>query len=160
MCGFYSIAFIEYTIAGKTLLDYTNLFCPNYYKKNNKKIFKYFKYKCGREVSLEFRLRKNDETRNYLLDEIKHKDLMNKKYKKTCKYFNYVEHLLILASTATGCVSFSALASLVLGIKICAITAGIKQHKLIIKKKKKKPDKRVLLGKDKLNTIKSILSKA
>ena len=84
---------------------------------------------------------------------------MNKKYKRTCKYFNYVEHLLILASTVTGCVSFSALASLVLGIKICAITAGIKQHKLIIKKKKE-PDKRVLLGKDKLNTIKSILSKA
>ena len=26
-------------------------------------MFKYFKYKCGREVSLEFRLRKNDETR-------------------------------------------------------------------------------------------------
>ena len=63
MCGFYCIAFIEYTLAGKTLLDYTNLFCPNYYKKNNKKIFKYFKYKCSREVSLEFRLRKNDETR-------------------------------------------------------------------------------------------------
>ena len=28
------------------------------------------------EASLEFRLRKIDETRNYLLDEIKHNDLM------------------------------------------------------------------------------------
>ena len=35
------------------------------------------------EASLVFRLRKTDETRNYLLDEIKH-DLMSKKYKKTC----------------------------------------------------------------------------
>ena len=33
--------------------------------------------------SLEFRLRKIDETRNYLLDGIKHNDLMSEKYKKT-----------------------------------------------------------------------------
>ena len=40
------------------------------------------------EASLEFRLRKNDETRNYLLDEIKHNKLMSEKYNKTCKYLN------------------------------------------------------------------------
>ena len=56
------------------------------------------------EASLEFRLRKIDETRNYLLEEIKHNDLMSEKYKKTCKYSNYVEHLLILASIITSCV--------------------------------------------------------
>ena len=59
------------------------------------------------EASLEFRLRKIDETRNYLLDEIKHNDLMSEKYKKTRKYLNYIEHLLILASTITGCISIS-----------------------------------------------------
>ena len=63
--------------------------------------------------SLEFRLKHIDETRNYLLDEVKHNDLKNEKYKKTCKYLNYVEHLLILVSTVIGCVSFSSLASLV-----------------------------------------------
>ena len=99
------------------------------------------------EASLEFRLRKIDETRNYLLDEIKHNDLMSEKYKKTCKYLNYVEYLLILASAVTGCVSISAFASLVsvpvgitnavAGIKICLMTAGIKKYKSIIKKKKK-----------------------
>ena len=31
MCAFYCIAFIEYMFAGKTLLDYTNLFSLNYY---------------------------------------------------------------------------------------------------------------------------------
>ena len=35
------------------------------------------------KASLKFRLRKIDETRNYLLDEIKHNDLMSEKYKKT-----------------------------------------------------------------------------
>ena len=49
--------------------------------------------------SLEFRLKKIDETRNYLLDEIKHNDLMSKKYKKTNKYLNYVKHLFILVWT-------------------------------------------------------------
>ena len=45
MCGFYCITFIEYILAGKTLLDYTNLylFSPNDYKNNGKIIYKYFK---------------------------------------------------------------------------------------------------------------------
>ena len=42
------------------------------------------------EASLEFRLRKIDETRDYLLDEMKHINLMTKKHKKICKYLNYV----------------------------------------------------------------------
>ena len=45
MCGFYGIAFIEYMVTGKTLLDYTNLFPPNNYKKNDKIIYKYFQDK-------------------------------------------------------------------------------------------------------------------
>ena len=60
------------------------------------------------EASLKFRLRKIDETRNYLLNEIKHNDLRSEKYKKTCKYLNYVENVLILSSTVAGCVSISA----------------------------------------------------
>ena len=30
---------------------------------------------------------------------------MSEKYKKTCKYLNYVEYLLISISIVTGCVS-------------------------------------------------------
>ena len=111
------------------------------------------------EASLEFRSRKIDETRNYLLDEIKHNNLMCEKYKKTCKYLNYIEHLLILASTVNGCVSVSVFASLVCGpigitssaveINIFAVTAGIKRSKSIIKEKKKKHDKLALLVKSK-----------
>ena len=44
--------------------------------------------------SLKFRLQKIDETRNYLLGEIEHNDLMSEKYKKTWNYLNYVEHCL------------------------------------------------------------------
>ena len=48
MCGFYYIAFIEYMIAGETLLLYTNLFSPNYYQNNDKIIYKCFKDKYGK----------------------------------------------------------------------------------------------------------------
>ena len=102
------------------------------------------------EASLEFRLRKIDETRNCLLEEIKHNDLMSEKYKKTCKYLNYVKNLLILVSRVTDCISVSAFASLVcvpvgftssaVGLNICVITSGIKKYKLILKKMKKKHD--------------------
>ena len=59
--------------------------------------------------------------------------------------------MLGLASIITGCVSISAFASLVcvlvgitsfaVRLKICAVTAGIKNYKSVIKKKKKKYDK-------------------
>ena len=41
----------------------------------------YFKINMLEEASLEFRLKKIDETRNYLLDEIKHNHLMIKRLK-------------------------------------------------------------------------------
>ena len=39
MCGFYCNAFIEYMLAGKTLLNYTNFFSPDDYEKNNKILY-------------------------------------------------------------------------------------------------------------------------
>ena len=52
-------------LAGKNLLDYTNLFSTNYYEKNKKIIY------MVEKSSLEFKLKNIDETRNYLLEEIK-----------------------------------------------------------------------------------------
>ena len=49
----------QFLIAGKTLLDYANLFSSNDYQKNDKIIYKYFKDKYSKEyVSLDFRLKK------------------------------------------------------------------------------------------------------
>ena len=45
--------------------------------------------------SLEFISKKINETRKYILEKINHNDLLSEKNKKTCKYLNYVEHLLI-----------------------------------------------------------------
>ena len=45
--------------AGKTLLDYTNLFSPNGYKKNDKIIDKYSKDKYGWESKSRVKIKKN-----------------------------------------------------------------------------------------------------
>ena len=42
MCGLFCIRFIDFMLKGKPLLDYTNLFSPNDYEKNDKIIRKHF----------------------------------------------------------------------------------------------------------------------
>ena len=121
-------------------------------------------------ISQEFRLKNIDETRNYLTQEINRNELISKNHKKICTTLNYIEHFLTVGSTITGCFSRSAFSSLVgipvgitssaIGLKICAITAGIKKCKSIVKKKRKKHDKIVLLIKSKLNSIGVLISKA
>ena len=43
MCGCFCIGFIDFMLAGKTLTDYTNLFSPYDFDKNDQIIFSYFK---------------------------------------------------------------------------------------------------------------------
>ena len=43
MCGYFCIGFIDFMLAGKKLTDYTNLFSPHDFKKNNNIILSYFK---------------------------------------------------------------------------------------------------------------------
>ena len=42
MCRHFCIEFIDFILEGKSLLECTNLFSPNEYKKNDKTISKYF----------------------------------------------------------------------------------------------------------------------
>ena len=120
-------------------------------------------------MNQEFRLKKINEIRNYLIEEWNQNELISKKHKKVCRVL-YYKHMLIIISTITGCVSISAFASLVgisigiststIGVKICVITAGIKKYESINKKKRKKYDETVLLAKSKLNSIEILIYKA
>ena len=42
MYGYLCIGFINFILAGKTLTEYTNLFLPNNFKKNDDIILNYF----------------------------------------------------------------------------------------------------------------------
>ena len=91
--------------------------------------------------------------------------MIGRKHTKVCTTLYYIELFLILVSTITGGISISAFASLLdipvgnmssaIGLKSCAITAGIKKNKTTIKKKER--DKIVLLAKLKFNSIKLLI---
>ena len=88
---------------------------------------------------------------------------MSRNHKKVCASLNYNENFLILAYAITGCISISVftsflsihigITSFAIGLKICAMTAGIKKYKSIIKKEKKEHEKIVFLANSKLNSI-------
>ena len=42
MCGYFSIEFIDFMLKDQSSLNYTNLFSPNDYEKNDRIILKYF----------------------------------------------------------------------------------------------------------------------
>ena len=118
-------------------------------------------------MNQELRLKKKNEIRNYLIEEINQDELTSKKHKKVCRVLNYIEHSRIAISTISGWVSISAFASFVISIgimssaielKICVITAEIKRY-VNKKKKKKKHDRIVLLAKSKLNSMEVLISK-
>ena len=83
--------------------------------------------------------------------------------------FYWTPTYFILVSAVTGCVSISDFASLVdisvgvtssaVELKFFVITEGVKKYKSIIKKKKKKYDKRVFLANSRWNSIEILISK-
>ena len=83
-------------------------------------------------------------------------------------FLNYIQQLLILISTVSGCVSISGFASLVgipmgitssaTGLKIYVITAGTEKYRSIIKIKKKH-NKILSLAKFELNSVKVLIFK-
>ena len=82
MYGFFCIAFIEYMVTGKHLVDYTNSFSPSNLKTNMKNV--------------EYRFKKVNVTKKYLLGEIKYNHLIgiSEKHKKTCEYLNLLNTCL------------------------------------------------------------------
>ena len=42
MCGYFCIGFIDFMLPGKSLTEYTNLFSPNIFMKNDSIILNYF----------------------------------------------------------------------------------------------------------------------
>ena len=83
---------------------------------------------------------------------------MSEKHKKVFTVLNYIEQLLILISTVTGCLSISAFPLLIdipIGITTFAlelnfflITVGIKNYRSTTKNKRQKHDRIVLLARN------------
>ena len=93
---------------------------------------------------------------------------MSKNHKNVCTTLIHIEQFLILAFVVNRCISIFDFASLlgipiritspIIGLKTCAITAGIKKYKSIIKKKTKNHYKIELLAKSKLTSVEVLIS--
>ena len=116
-------------------------------------------------LSEEFRFAYTEKLKNYFIKEIDQIELMHNKHKKLFTALNYIKHfqLLWLLVSTSAFASFlgipKGITTSAIGLKTCAITVGIKKYKSIIKKKKKKHNKIVLLGKIKVNSIEVLISK-
>ena len=104
-------------------------------------------------INQEFRLKRIDGIRNYLIEVISQNKSMSKEHKKVFTVFTAFA-FTFLVGIPIGISSFT------IGLKISIITAGIKKYKSMNKKKKKKHDKILLLAKSKLNRIEILISKA
>ena len=173
MCGYFCIEFINYMLIGKTLLDYTNLFSPNDFKKNDRVIKRIFK-KMNNIIELtdvnKYRLDEINKIRYYFNNEIKERKDIIKKLNKYLVSFEYLDKIFITLSASFGTLSIVSYASVVgipAGITGASLTlvftigTGISKSLLkLTKKRKTKHNKIIALAKNKLNMIDTLLSSA
>ena len=69
MCGYFCNGFIGFMLKDKSLTDFTNLFSPNGFKKNE----------TSNLHNQHFRLNKINEIKDYFIADIEERELMNKR---------------------------------------------------------------------------------
>ena len=118
----------------------------------------------------QFRLNKTNEIKDYLLAEIRERELISKNVGKYIASLDYFDKSLNVLSILSGSISIASFAN-VIGVPVgiigasCsftfAITSGFgKRFFKEIRNKKKKHNKIVMLAKSKLNSIENKKSKA
>ena len=150
-------------LTGKKLTDFTNIFFPYNFKKNEIN-------KINLSEQTKFRLTEIIETENYFSQEINQRKACNKKLSKYVTAFDYIDKILIvLSATSSGVciISYASFVGAPVGIAsasftlIFSLTTGIIKKLLsITRNKKKKHDKILMLAKSKLNSIETLVSQA
>ena len=114
MCGYFCIGFINFMLAGKTLTDYTNLFSPHDFKKNDDIILTYFYIiLLNLTEQTKFRLSETMGIENYFHQEINQRKSCSKKLSKYVTAFDYIDNVLIVLSATSGGVSIISVTSIV-----------------------------------------------
>ena len=157
-------------LKGKTLLDYTNFFSHNDFKKNDRIIKKSLRMNNIIELTdvNKYRLDEINKRRDYFNNEIKERKDIIKKLNKYLVSFDYLDKIFTTLSASFGMLNIASYASVV-GIPasitgasltlIFTIGTGISKSLLKITKKRKH-NKIIVLAKNKLNMIDTLLSSA
>ena len=174
MCGYFCTAFIDFMLAGRTLVDYNSLFSPHDFNKNDSIILSYIKeaWNWLNKVvrSNKIKIIWNKKIQNYFIDEINKKKSYREKLSKYVTAFDYIDKILIILSATTDGVSISSFISVIgspVGIASASftlvffLTTGIMKKWLsTTRKKKKKHDQVLMLAESKLNSIETLISQA
>ena len=101
MCGYFCIGFIDFMLADKKLTDFTNLFSPYDFDKNDQiililKMHGMDKTKLTDET--KFRLYEIKNIENYFVNEINERKSYSKKLNKYVTIFCYIDKILIILS--------------------------------------------------------------
>ena len=173
MCGYFCIEFINYMLKGKTLLDYTSYFLLMILKTTIKLLKEYLKINNIIELpdtANKYRLDEINKIIEYFNNEIKERKDIIKKLNKYLVSFDYLDKIFITLSASFGMLSIASYASVVgipAGITgdsltlVFTIGTGISKSLLkLTRKRKKKHNKIIVLAKNKLNTIDTLLSSA
>ena len=118
----------------------------------------------------KFRVNKINETKDYLVAEIRERESMSKRLSKYIAFFDYFDKLLIVLSVTTGSISIASFAT-VIGAPVGTVSTSfslafsistglIKKLLKTTRNRKKKHNKIVMLARSKLNSIDSKISKA
>ena len=136
MCGYFCIGFIDFMLKRKILTEYTNLFSPNNFKKNDDIILNYFMsnilkmddfsktpniYPTLNVAPLnvipsnkqEFRLNKINEIKDYFLTEIRERELISKNISKYIASLDYFDKSLNLLSILSASISIASFATVI-----------------------------------------------
>ena len=96
MCGYFCIEFINYMLKGKTLLDYTDLFSPNDFKRTIKLLKENIKMNNLELTDVnKYRLDEINKVRDYFNNEIKERKDIIKKLNKYLVSFDYLDKIFI-----------------------------------------------------------------
>ena len=135
MCGYFCIGFIDFILAGKKLTDFTNMFSPHDFEKNDNIILSYFKMNESNSIEAidrtnltnqtKFRLDEMSKIENYFYHEINQRKSCSKKLSKYVAVFDYIDQALIVLSATSGGVSIISFTSIVgapVGIASASLT--------------------------------------
>ena len=129
-------------------------------------------YRNLNEISLSdrqhFRLNKINEIKDYLVAEIKERELMSERLSKYIAFCDYFDKSLIVLSATSGSIFIASLATVIgtpIGIASVSLSLTFSLYTGIVKKllkttrnKKKKHSKIIMLARSKLNSIESKVS--
>ena len=177
MCGYFYIGFIDFMLAGKKLTEYTNLFSPYDFLKNDSIIVifqKMNKYNSIRAVDktdlseqTKYQLDEISKIENYFIEEINQRKSCSQKLSKYVTVFDYIDKSLIVLSGTNGgvsIISFTSIAGAPVGIISAGFTLMFSLTSGMIKKllniTRKKHDKILMFAKSRLNSIDTLMSQA